>query len=42
MTTLRSPKTDLNRFKQAGIAAALANQDQSAERSDEGPFADLD
>ena len=31
-----------NGFKEAGIAAALANQDKSAEISEEDPFVDLD
>ena len=36
------PELISNGFKEAGIAAALANQDQSAELSHEDPFADLD
>ena len=35
------PELISNRLKKAGIAAALEDQDQSAEASDEDPFADL-
>lgn len=36
------PELISNGFKEAGIAAALEDQDQSAELSDGDPFADLD
>ena len=36
------PELITNGFKEAGIVAALEDQEQSAELSDEDPFADLD